>query len=115
MPTDSRCPDHAIWEHTRLASALAFVTGAKGDEAPRAPWLFRFEIGPVGRFIKEARTSRDLWMGSFLLSDLIWHAMLPLVEAYGPDVILFPDLRENPLADIWLCERLEPSIADVCG
>ncbi len=102
MPTDSRCPDHAIWEHTRLASALSFVTGAKGDEAPRAPWLFRFEIGPVGRFIKEARTSRDLWMGSFLLSDLIWHAMRPVVEAYGPDVILFPDLRENPLADIWL-------------
>ena len=102
MPTDSRCPDHAIWEHNRLASALSFMTGAKGDGAPRAPWLFRFEIGPVGRFIKEARTSRDLWMGSFLLSDLIWHAMLPIVKTYGPDVILFPDLREKPLADIWL-------------
>ena len=109
MPADTRCPDHSIWEHTRLTSALAFITSARSDNAPRAPWLFRFEIGPVGRFIRDARTSRDLWMGSFLLSDLALHAMKPLVEVYGPDCILFPDLRENPLADIWL-KKQNPDI-----
>ncbi len=104
MPADGRCPDHSIWEHNRLTSALAFMTEAKGDDAPRAPWLFRFEIGPVGSFIGEARTSRDLWMGSFLLADLIWHGMLPIIELYGPDCIIYPDLRGNPLADLWLQE-----------
>lgn len=102
MPADSRCPDHSIWEHNRLSSALAFMTSAKSPDAPRCPWLFRFEIGPVGRFIDEARTSRDLWMGSFLLSDLIWHAMAPVVEQYGPDCIIYPDLCENPMVDVWL-------------
>lgn len=102
MPADSRSPDHSIWEHNRVASALSFMTKAKKDDAPRAPWFFKFEIGPVGRFINDARTSRDLWMGSFLLSDLIWHGMKPVVEHYGPDSIIYPDLCENPRADVWL-------------
>ena len=66
------------------------------------PWLFRFSIGPAQRFIKESRTSRDLWTGSFILSDLAWHAMKPIVKHYGPDSIIYPDLRENPRADVWL-------------
>ncbi len=115
MPADTRCPDHTIWEHNRLASALSFMTDAKGDLAARAPWLFRFEIGPVGRFINESRTSRDLWMGSFLLSDLIFHAMQPVIERYGPDCILYPDLRENPLADLWLQKNCAEALPDTAS
>ena len=102
---ESRCPDHSVWDHTRMASALAFTDGRDTEaNAPRAPWLLRFELGPVGRFIGEARTSRDLWVGSFLLADLIWHAMKPVVELYGPDSIVYPDLRGNPQVDAWLAE-----------
>ncbi|MEN6464010.1 MAG: type III-B CRISPR-associated protein Cas10/Cmr2, partial [Syntrophaceae bacterium] len=105
MPADGRCPDHSIWDHSRVTSALAFMTRAKKDATSRDPWLFRYEIGPVGRFIEEADTSRDLWMGSFLLSDIIWHAMGPLIQRYGPDCIIYPDLRANPRADVWLKEE----------
>lgn len=112
MPADSRCPDHTIWDHNRLTSALAFMTAAKDVAAPRAPWLFRFEIGPVGRFIEEARTSRDLWMGSFLLSDLIFHAMGPVIRRYGPDCIIYPDLRGNPRADVWLKEKYSTALPE---
>ena len=105
MPADGRCPDHSIWDHNRLTSALAFMTAAKGEDSPRDPWLLRFEIGPVSRFIEEAETSRDLWMGSFLLSDITWHAMAPIVRRYGPDCIVYPDLRANPRADVWLKEK----------
>src|SRR5690606_32922583 len=48
------------------------------------------------------RTTRDLWVGSFLFADLAFHAMLPFIEAYGPTAILYPDLRANPRMDAWL-------------
>lgn len=102
MPGDTRSPDHSIWDHTRVTSALAFLPPKKNIEDSLIPWFFKFEIGPVGKFIEDAKTSRDLWMGSFLLSDLIWHAMKPIVKHYGPDSIIYPDLRENPRVDQWL-------------
>jgi CRISPR-associated protein Cmr2 len=101
MPADSRCPDHSVWNHMRMTSALAFLNKAKLPPEQQ-PWLLCFSLGPVGRFIAEARTSRDLWIGSFLLSDLIWHAMEPIVRRYGPDCIVYPDLHANPYVDTWL-------------
>src|SRR6185503_20531107 len=69
------------------------------------PWLLAFSIGPVQRFIAQSRTGTDLWTSSMLLSDLIWHAMVPIVEKYGPEAIVYPDLRRNPRADLWLIEK----------
>lgn len=97
LPADSRIPDHSIWDHLRMASAYA---GASNH-----PHFFVFAIGPVQTFINQARTSRDLWIGSYLLADLTWAAMLPIVEAYGPDAILYPSLFGNPLADQWLYDH----------
>jgi CRISPR-associated protein Cmr2 len=102
LPADTRCPDHSVWDHTRLAAALAFV--ARRDPA-RHPWLFCATLGPAQRFLRAARTSRDLWLGSFLLSELGLAAMEPFVEHYGPDCILYPDLRGNPRFDAWLKGR----------
>lgn len=94
LPADSRIPDHSIWDHLRMASAYA---GAKNH-----PHFFIFAIGSVQTFIYQARTSRDLWIGSYLLADLTWASIQPLAEEYGPDAILYPSLNENPLADQWL-------------
>ncbi|NKC15559.1 MAG: type III-B CRISPR-associated protein Cas10/Cmr2 [Gammaproteobacteria bacterium] len=109
MPADGRVPDHSIWDHLRMTSALAFLpAGVKNKrplsqpQHPRCPWLLRFSLHPVQRFIGEARTSRDLWIGSFLLADLAWHAMGPVVQRYGHDAIVYPDLRGNPMVDNWL-------------
>ena len=113
MPSDTRCPDHSIWDHLRVTTALAFLTKkTPKPDVPWNPWLFRFSIGPVQRFIQESRTSRDLWLSSFLLSDLVWHAMLPLVKLYGPDCIVYPDLRGNPRVDVWLCESHRDALPD---
>jgi CRISPR-associated protein Cmr2 len=64
--------------------------------------MLRFALGPTQEFIEQSRTSRDLWISSFLLADFSWHAMQPFVERYGPDCIVYPDLRANPRADCWL-------------
>lgn len=111
MPADGRSPDHSIWDHLRVTTSLAFLPSGKAARAnpehPRAPWLLRFSLHPVQRFIREARTSRDLWVGSFLLADLAWHAMRPIVERYGHDCILYPDLCGNPHVDNWLARHGE--------
>jgi len=105
MPADSRCPDHSIWEHNRLASALAFVPAKLGkgqEQEPEFPWLFSFALRPVQEFLNQARKSQDLWTGSMLLSELCWAAIRKIIEHYGPDAIIYPDLRGNPRADLWL-------------
>jgi CRISPR-associated protein Cmr2 len=36
-------------------------------------------------------------MGSWILSYLSWKAMERLADEFGPDVIVFPSLRGQPL------------------
>jgi CRISPR-associated protein Cmr2 len=111
MPADSRSPDHSIWDHLRVTTALAFLTSEKPSEA-QTPWLFKFTVGPVQRFIQESRTSRDLWVSSFLFSDLVFYAMKPFIDHYGPDCIVYPDLRGNPRADCWLAEEVNEALPE---
>ncbi|MEO5367096.1 MAG: type III-B CRISPR-associated protein Cas10/Cmr2 [Magnetococcus sp. WYHC-3] len=110
LPADSRCPDHAIWDHLKVTTALAFMKHHKPNIEPKnegaqEPWMLRVSVGPIGDFINQSRTSRDLWMGSYLLADLTWAAMLPVVRRYGPDCIVYPDLCANPRVDCWLHEE----------
>ncbi|MBF0369876.1 MAG: type III-B CRISPR-associated protein Cas10/Cmr2 [Magnetococcales bacterium] len=111
MPADSRDPDHTIWDHLKVTSALSFMKRKDSSEA-RTPWMLRFAIGPVGEYLEEARSSRDLWVGSFLISDLAWHAMKPFVEKYGPDAIVYPDLNGNPRADFGLQEIIPETLPE---
>ena len=105
LPADSRIPDHSIWDHLRMAAAYA--------GASNRPHFLVFAIGPVQTFIQHSRTSRDLWMGSYLLADLAWAALEPLIEQFGPDAILYPSLYGNPLADQWL-KKVFPRELDDC-
>ncbi len=70
--------------------------------------MLSFKIGPVQPFIEAARTLRDLWSGSYLLSWLTAHAMTPLFENgklkpgvtfITPDLEIAPDVGQtnNPL------------------
>ncbi|WP_447974773.1 type III-B CRISPR-associated protein Cas10/Cmr2 [Nitrospira sp. Kam-Ns4a] len=100
LPADTRTPDHTIWQHLDLASALAGAMA--GDNRPA---LLTLSIGPVQDFIAAARSTSDLWAGSHFLSTLAWQAMQKVAEAYGPDAILFPQLRGVPVVDLWLIEQ----------
>lgn len=97
LPADTRVPDHSIWEHRRVTSALA---GALPE-----PSLLLFSIGPIQDFISTARKTQDLWAGSYMLSYISWMAMRAISEEIGPDSIIFPDLIEQPFCDIWLKEK----------
>lgn len=57
--------------------------------------ILHFTLGPVQGFIADARRTRDLWAGSFLLSWLSGKAMVALVEAKGE--IVFPEVADDDL------------------
>ncbi len=97
LPADTRVPDHSIWEHKRITSAIA---GALPN-----PAFLLFAIGPVQEFIATARKTQDLWAGSYLLSYLSWSAMRVIAEQFGPDSLIFPDLCGQPFSDIWLIDK----------
>src|SRR5437016_2992527 len=54
--------------------------------------LLSISIGPVQDFIATARRSRDLWFGSWLLSELSKAAALAIVQNSGGDLesLVFP-------------------------
>lgn len=97
LPADTRHPDHTLWQHLSMTAALAaaLVPGYK-------PSFLLFSIGPVQSFIQQARRTADLWIGSWLLSWLIWQAMQPIIQRLGPDAIIFPSLRGHPWMERYL-------------
>jgi len=108
LPADTRQPDHPLEQHLSITAAIA-------DALPQPAFLV-FSIGPVQDFIANARRTQDLWMGSWLLSYLAWKAIETLADAYGPDVLVYPSLRGQPLCDFWLYEAhdlpCKPSVRD---
>jgi CRISPR-associated protein Cmr2 len=99
LPAHAQVPDHTIWNALDFRVAL---TAARSDG--RGGALLSFTLGPVQSFIMQARSLRDLWAGSYLLSWLTFAAMQPVLDAYGPTALVFPSLRGNSLYDLMLRE-----------
>ena len=103
LPADTRVPDHSIWEHLKITTAI------NASESQQNNSLFLFTIGPVKSFISQARKAQDFYMGSFMLSYFTFIAMKEVIETYGPTSIIYPDLYKQPLMDWYLKnKKLEP-------
>jgi len=114
LPADTRIPDHTTWTHCSLVSALQTCVevveeGEKIEWREFKPAFLLVHIGPVQEFIAQARTTRDCWSGSYLLSWLIAHGIKAVTDRIGPDCMLFPALRGQPLFDfLHKAELYEP-------
>ncbi|MBK8176003.1 MAG: type III-B CRISPR-associated protein Cas10/Cmr2 [Rhodospirillales bacterium] len=104
LPAETRAPDHTIWHHLDITAGLHAARMDSNDGA-----LLTFQLGPVQSFVEAARSVRDLWTGSAILSWLTFQAMLPIIEELGPTALVFPSLRGAPLMDLWLRDRLKLS------
>lgn len=100
LPADTRVPDHSIWSHLDVVSAL---TGAMDGDRPA---LLSMSFGPVQGFIAQARSMSDLWAGSHLLSSLVWEGLRVICEELGPDAVIFPHLRGLATVDRWLLDTV---------
>ena len=107
-PAETRLPDHTIWNHLAVTSAMQGCLGGEpwkkqGDAGVADhPCFLLFTIGPVQEFIAQARSTRDLWSGSYLLSYLIGHVLKRISLDFGPDHVIFPNLCDVPLIDLLL-------------
>lgn len=114
LPAETRLPDHTIWNHLAVTSALQGCYGGSQKEwqetkekrlappPPDKPAFLLFSIGPVQDFIAAARSTRDLWSGSYLLSYLVGTALKHIALDFGPDHVLFPNLLNQPILDLLL-------------
>ena len=108
LPADTRCPDHSLYDHARMASALAFLPTPRKTAQPdpaRTPVMVSFQVHGVQDFIRRSRKSRDLWTACMIYGELVWAAMEVVVEHYGPEAVLYPDLLGNPYMDQWLIRQ----------
>lgn len=97
LPADTRIPDHSVWNHMQVVSALGSCVDTGGQLKPA---FLKFQLGPVQDFIAAARSTRDLWSGSYLLSWLMAAGLKALSAEVGPDAVIFPNLRDQPLFDL---------------
>jgi len=65
---------------------------------PATASLLKFQIGPVQDFIAQARSTRDLWSGSYLLSWLVAVGIQKFIKDGG--TLIFPSTEKQPLLDL---------------
>ncbi len=70
--------------------------------------LVIFTLGPIQDLIASARRSRDLWYGSWLLSDLSRTAARTVADKHGLGALIFP----RPAKPAELEEKSELGIAN---
>lgn len=63
--------------------------------------LLKLQIGPVQDFIAQARSTRDLWSGSYLISWLMANAVKTVIDKCGSKALIFPSTHQQPILD-WL-------------
>ncbi len=103
LPADTRMPDHPMWHHFGLTSAI-YSSLERNDSTDQKENLCMvvYSITPVQDFIGKARKLRDYWTGSVLLSYLAFTGITCIVEELGPDHILYPSLHNQALMEEWL-------------
>ncbi|MDI7261617.1 MAG: type III-B CRISPR-associated protein Cas10/Cmr2, partial [Thermodesulfobacteriota bacterium] len=115
IPADTRIPDHSIWHHCALVSALSSCFELSREN--RAS-LFVFNITPVQGFIGQARKLRDFWTGSLILSWLAFEGIRQVIYTLGSDHLLYPSVIGQPMVNellskesglTWLASQTESS------
>ncbi len=99
LPADTRMPDHSIWHHCGLTSAI----GSSMKSDPNASVsLVSFAITPVQPFIAKARKLRDSWTASVILSYLSFTGIKTVMKNLGADHVVYPSLHDQSLVEKWL-------------
>ncbi|QXJ31900.1 type III-B CRISPR-associated protein Cas10/Cmr2 [Saccharolobus shibatae] len=94
---DSRAPYYTIFDHLYAsASIINWVYYAKNTYKPKGFYVV-IDIPGVQEIINSARKASDYWAGSWMLSMIVWLTVWQLIKEYGPDVLLAPTARFNPL------------------
>lgn len=102
LPADTRMPDHPMWHHFGMTSAIYSALEKNTDAKKENLSLVVYSITPVQEFIGKARKLRDYWTGSVLLSYLAFCGITAVMNELGPDHILYPSLQNQALVEQWI-------------
>ena len=81
-----------------MSTEAAFLPNGQRWPVDADMAFLSFSLGPVQSFIAAARTVRDLWTGSYLLSYLTFQAMKPVIEQGDREgSFVMPDVTQLPL------------------
>lgn len=100
LPADTRIPDHPLWHHLGMVSAIGSCLQEEKNIS-----IVAYSITPVQDFIAKARKLRDYWSGSVLLSYLAFTGITSVMDTLGPDHILYPSLHNQTMVNTWLEEN----------
>ena len=93
LPADTRAPTHTAFDHLyATASVLNWVRGGRLRGC-----LAVADIPGIQSVLKSARKAGDYRAGSILISLAAWGLAWRYAERHGPDVLLSPTPRFNPL------------------
>lgn len=97
IPEDTRVPTSPMISHLLTTSNLSLLVN--NDGVGLNGYIVRFDLGGVQEFISKSKTSRDFWISSLLLSLINYSFMVPIIEKYGFDAIIYPWLLDIPIVD----------------
>ena len=100
LPADTRMPDHSIWSHLGLTSAIGSAMKASNNK--HTIQLGVFSITPVQDFISKSRKLRDYWTSSVILSYLAFTGIKTVMNKLGPDHVVYPSLHNQSLVEAWI-------------
>ena len=102
---DTRAPTHTVFDHI-YASASISNWYLLGDIKPSG-FLVKIDIPGIQKFISAARKTRDLWVGSWLISLLVWESVAEIVMVLGGDIVLSPFTLPNHFFIATLLKELQ--------
>ncbi|MEM4570316.1 MAG: type III-B CRISPR-associated protein Cas10/Cmr2 [Desulfurococcaceae archaeon] len=90
---DTRVPTHTVFDHNYAAASMSNVLSDGGISGYYAV----LDFPGVQKFIA-GRKAGDLWVSSWVLSNVVWATGYRVAEDWGLDTILTPTPRLNPYA-----------------
>jgi CRISPR-associated protein Cmr2 len=100
---ETRMPTHTVFDHNYAA---AMTVNMLWPSRNIGGYLVEVDIPSIQRIVNSARKAGDFWAGSWLVSMLAWFTVWPLVWKYGPDIVVKPTLRLNPIYHVTLSRKL---------
>ena len=108
---ETRIPTHTLFDHAYSTASVLNVLKPNGVVEG---YLVRVDIPGIQRVVNAARKAGDFWAGSWLVSMAMWLTLWPLVWEHGPDIVILPTLRLNPLYYTTVLNKLGKRV-DVSG
>lgn len=105
---DSRAPFYTIFDH--LYASASMINWTYNSSEPKGFYVV-IDIPGVQEIVNSARKASDYWAGSWMLSMIVWLTVWQLIKEYGPDVLLAPTARFNPLYYAMVLNYLESNDA----